>query len=145
MSESRVGGGIMAVGNVKNQVLVPGPDLKKSEISSTPESEALRQTQTTKTAKVPKGLGEYQNAAKISASVKDAANVQISQKAKDLSLIKKTMAETPDVREDKVAHFKSLIDSGKYKPDAGKIADGILKEAILDDLSKTPEIALQDE
>ncbi len=76
-------------------------------------------------------------------TVRDAAAVQISPKAKEMSLARAVMDQTPDVREDKVAHFKKLIEAGQYKPDAGRIADGILGEAIKDELSKKPETALE--
>ncbi|NBO39248.1 flagellar biosynthesis anti-sigma factor FlgM [bacterium] len=71
-----------------------------------------------------------------------AANVQISPRAKEMNLARQVIDSTPDVREDKVAKFKSMIERGEYKPDAGKIADGILGEAIRDELSKDPEVAL---
>ena len=74
--------------------------------------------------------------------VSDAANVQISAKAKEMSLAKKIVEDTPDVREDKIAHFKDLIAKGKYKPDAGKIADGMMREAMKDELAKDPDVAL---
>ena len=76
-------------------------------------------------------------------TVKDAANVQISPRAKEMSLARAIIDETPEVREDKVADFKKRIASGEFKPDAGRIADGILGEAIKDELSKKPEVALE--
>ena len=72
-----------------------------------------------------------------------AANVTISPKARELSLAKSVAENTPDVREDKVAEFKKLIASGNYNPDSGKIADGILKEAMKDELSSSPDVALE--
>ncbi|KAB8031809.1 flagellar biosynthesis anti-sigma factor FlgM [Fluviispira multicolorata] len=78
--------------------------------------------------------------AKEAPSVKDAANVQISPRAKELSMAKKIAEETPDVREDKVAKFKEQINKGEYNPDSGKIADGILREAIRDEIAKDPSI-----
>ncbi|NRA43766.1 MAG: flagellar biosynthesis anti-sigma factor FlgM [Oligoflexales bacterium] len=42
---------------------------------------------------------------------------------------------TPDVREQKVADLKEKIKNGTYQIDSGKIADGILKEAIRDHLA----------
>jgi flagellar biosynthesis anti-sigma factor FlgM len=71
-----------------------------------------------------------------------AANVQISPRARELNLARQVVESTPDVREDKVAKFKSMIERGEYKPDAGKIADSILSEAIRDELSKDAEVAL---
>jgi negative regulator of flagellin synthesis FlgM len=69
--------------------------------------------------------------------------VQISPKAKELSLARAAVDATPDIREDKVADLRKRIASGEYKPDAGKIADGIAMEAIKDELSASPEVALQ--
>lgn len=66
----------------------------------------------------------------------EAANVQISQRAREMNQMRKIVDETPDVREDKIAHFKDLIAKGQYKADAGKIADGLLNEAIKEELSK---------
>lgn len=42
---------------------------------------------------------------------------------------------TSDIREERVAELKNKINSGEYKIDAGKIADGILMEAIRDELA----------
>ena len=42
---------------------------------------------------------------------------------------------TSDVRDDKVADFKRRIESGEYKADAGNIADGMMREAIRDELA----------
>ncbi|APJ04367.1 flagellar biosynthesis anti-sigma factor FlgM [Silvanigrella aquatica] len=71
-------------------------------------------------------------------TIKEAANVQISQRAKDMSLAKKIADETPDIREDKVAHFKDLIDKGEYKADSEKIANSILQEAMRDEIARDP-------
>jgi flagellar biosynthesis anti-sigma factor FlgM len=86
-----------------------------------------------------------QGYAKVGATplVKDAAAVSISPRAKEMSLARALVDETPDVREDKVAEFKKRIASGEYKPDAGRIADGILSEAMKDEISKKPDVALE--
>ena len=42
---------------------------------------------------------------------------------------------TPDVRAQRVADLKAKIKNGTYEVDSGKIADGILKEAIRDHLA----------
>jgi flagellar biosynthesis anti-sigma factor FlgM len=76
-------------------------------------------------------------------TTENAASVSISPKAREMSLARKIVDETPDIREDKVAEFKQKLANGTYKPDAEKIAAGILNEAIKDELSKTPEIALE--
>ena len=44
---------------------------------------------------------------------------------------------SPDIREQKVAELKEKIKNGTYQIDSGKIADGILKEAIRDHLANS--------
>jgi flagellar biosynthesis anti-sigma factor FlgM len=67
----------------------------------------------------------------ISTSARDRAEAS----AKALEIARKT----PDVREDRVAMLKKQIDEGNYKVDSGKIADGMMREAILDHLAETDE------
>ena len=43
---------------------------------------------------------------------------------------------TPDVREDKVADLKKRIDAGTYQIDSGKIADSMLREAVIEHLAE---------
>lgn len=76
-------------------------------------------------------------------SVKEAANVQISQKAKEMSLAKKIAEETPDIREDKIAYFKDLIDKGEYKVDSDKVANAMVREAMRDELAKDPGVVFR--
>jgi len=63
----------------------------------------------------------------ISAAAKDRAVAQ--QRAKDIAL------STPDIREDRVAMLKAQINDGTYQIDSGKIADGMLREAIKEHLA----------
>lgn len=42
----------------------------------------------------------------------------------------------PAVREDLVAKYKAQIAAGTYTPDAGNIADGMLREAAREELAK---------
>ncbi len=78
------------------------------------------------------------------ASKQIAAGVQLSPRAKEMSLAKKVIDNTPDIREEKVTKFKDLIAKGQYKPDANKITEGIVREAIRDDLSKNPDALLNE-
>jgi negative regulator of flagellin synthesis FlgM len=103
---------------------------------TTGESKATEGAQATRSV-----ANAYARAAQPSAQ-QAAANVQISPRARELNLARQVVESTPDVREDKVAKFKSMIERGEYRPDAGKIADGILAEAFRDELSKEPEVAL---
>lgn len=69
-------------------------------------------------------------------------NVNLSSKAKEMAEARMKALEiaksTSDIREDKVADLKRRIESGEYKADAGNIADGMMREAIRDELSKNP-------
>ena len=88
---------------------------------------------------------------KVAEAVKDATGsgavagknplgLDISPKARELSDSFKKATEiarsTPDVREDRVAAIKQKLADGKYEMDSGKIADGIMREAILDHLAE---------
>ena len=50
----------------------------------------------------------------------------------------------PDVRQEKIDAIKQRISNGEYKVDAGKIADGMLKEAIKDHLANDPGLILDE-
>lgn len=61
-----------------------------------------------------------------SAKVNISSRAQMINKAKELA--------TPDmdgVREDRVAHFQNLIDSGKYSVDASAVADRLVDEHLI--------------
>ena len=60
----------------------------------------------------------------------DSTKVSISDKGKTFSMIKKKVDASPDVREDKIAHYKKLIESGQYKVDPEKVAEAMIKETI---------------
>jgi len=67
----------------------------------------------------------------ISPAARDRA--EASAKAFDIA------RNTPDVREDRVAMLKKQIDEGSYKIDSGKIADGMMREAIRDHLAESDD------
>ena len=72
---------------------------------------------------------------------KDGVNVSLSQEAREMKASREKAFDiamnTPDVRQDKVADIKARIQNGTYKVDSGKVADGMLREAIKDHLSLT--------
>ena len=76
-------------------------------------------------------------------SIKEAANVQISARAKEMSLARKIVDETPDIRDAKVMQYKDLINKGEYKVDSEKIANAIAQEAMRDEIAKDPSIILK--
>ena len=61
-------------------------------------------------------------------------NVDLSQAARDLQNTQKLMESIPDVRQDKVDRLKNQIESGTYRVDAGKIADKMVKESLINEL-----------
>lgn len=120
----------MAVNGVNNN--------SSSVVSNSPQgAKNSQETQATERVAAKTAANAYA-AQGARPTISDAANVQISPRAREMAQAKKIVDETPDVREDKVAHFKELIAKGEYKADAGKIADGILSEAIREELSKNP-------
>ncbi len=62
--------------------------------------------------------------------LKESSKVSLSDRAKNYAKIKKIADETPDVRQDKVAFYKELLKSGKYKVDSEKLADAMIEETI---------------
>jgi negative regulator of flagellin synthesis FlgM len=66
-------------------------------------------------------------------NISDAAKnkAEAYQKALDIA------RATPDIREDRVSDLKKQIADGTYKPDASRIADGMLHEAIKEHLAES--------
>lgn len=54
--------------------------------------------------------------------------ISLSGKAKEISELKATIDQLPDVRTDKIDTVKQAIDTGNYNIDARKIAQKILEE-----------------
>ncbi len=121
----------MSVQNIKNSPTIVNPNSIQTAESGKAEKAAPK-SGTTAYAK-----------ANNSPSVKEATNVQISARAKEMSMARKIAEETPDVREDKISHFKELINKGEYSPDSEKIANAIVQEAMRDEISRDPNIILK--
>ncbi len=64
---------------------------------------------------------------------------QAKEKAEARSRALEIAKNTPDVRAERVAQLKEQIKSGQYKLDSGNIADGILREAVRDEIAKNPD------
>ena len=61
--------------------------------------------------------------------------VSLSQEAREVAAVTQKLAETPDVREDKVAEIKEQIESGTYTVNGQKAAAGLLKESFINELA----------
>jgi len=57
---------------------------------------------------------------------------EISPLGRELQTYRARLREMPEVRQDRVEDIKTRIKNGTYKPDAGKIAEGIIREQKLD-------------
>ena len=60
------------------------------------------------------------------ASVSD--QVSISQAGRDYQIAKKAVSEASDIREDKVAQLKSMVDAGTYSVEPGDFASKLLEK-----------------
>ncbi|MFW7377891.1 MAG: flagellar biosynthesis anti-sigma factor FlgM [Oligoflexus sp.] len=109
--------------------LVGNPQDVRTHVDST----ALRRTEKLKSDDEAKGsAGAPTKDYAINLSPEAVELAQAREKA--LSIAK----STSDVREDRIAALKEKIASGQYRVDSGKIADGMLMEAIRDELAKNP-------
>lgn len=54
--------------------------------------------------------------------------VSISQAGRDYQVAKSAVSQASDIREDKVAQLKSMIDSGNYSVDPGNFASKLLEK-----------------
>lgn len=86
------------------------------------------------------------NKKKESAVAKSSYSVNLSPNV-DSSAISKAKATaiakaTEPTRENRIQELKQRIQSGTYQVDSGKVADGILKEAIKDEVAKNPNALL---
>jgi negative regulator of flagellin synthesis FlgM len=68
------------------------------------------------------------------------ADVNLSPEAREKAKAYKKALDiarnTPDVREERVAEIRKRIQDGTYQVDSGKIADGMLMEAIRDKVAQ---------
>lgn len=65
---------------------------------------------------------------RASHSVSGRDEVQISQAGRDFQIAKQAVAQSPDIREDKVAQLKAKIDSGEYQVSADDFASRLLEK-----------------
>jgi negative regulator of flagellin synthesis FlgM len=117
--------------------MATGP-IQNNSAAGAVATQISRSEQTEKTDKANKAESDIAKSDGKSSGV-PASGVNISPAAKDraaASMKARNIAlSTPDIREDKVAMLKAQIDSGTYKIDSGKIADGMMREAIKEHLA----------
>ena len=80
------------------------------------------------------GLKKGDSAIANSVGPGDAAAVDLSSDAKAFSHATKA-AKSDDIDQAKVDRLKEMINGGKYKPDFGKVADKLVNEQLLQEMS----------
>lgn len=125
----------MAIQNVRTGGAAPtanqGADVAKKE-----GTEEADQTASSQAVRRAGQRAYFAQAATERPSLANAANVTISQRARELALAKSVVAETPDVREDRIQQLKDKIAKGEYTPNVAGIADGIIREAVMEELAQ---------
>lgn len=64
--------------------------------------------------------------------------ISISDHSSTMDLIRSMVSETPDIRVEEVDRIVKQLKSKKYKIDFEKVAEGFIKEAILNEISRRP-------
>lgn len=88
-----------------------------------------KKTESSDPRKIEKSKKQLKNSVKVQLSDQALGVSTAKQKALDIAM------NTPDIRMDRVEELKAKLKNGEYKIDAEKIAEGIAKEALLDDLA----------
>ena len=82
---------------------------------------------------------DSQKIEKNKSQIKKSVQVQLSDQALEVSTAKQKALDiamnTPDIRMDRVEELKAKLKNGEYKIDPEKIAEGIAREALMDDLA----------
>jgi negative regulator of flagellin synthesis FlgM len=75
---------------------------------------------------------------KVGASevVKASDKVNLSKEAKEITRMNEILAQTPDVRADKVAQLRQAVQQGSYEVHGSKIAEKIYEKHLLDKIVK---------
>ena len=58
--------------------------------------------------------------------------VELSAESREIKKINDALEMTPDVRAERVAELKKLVQEGRYQVDSEALADKMIKESILD-------------
>ena len=64
-----------------------------------------------------------------------SSKLDLSERVQDIKKAYNIASSGPDVDEAKISKYQSLIDNGKYKVDASKVADRMLEEHMLDSVT----------
>lgn len=114
--------------------------LSGTGLGKTKESDGAKKSTSAETVATS---GDSSKATGIGSASGKEYGVQLSDDARRRADERKKSFEiaknTPDVREEKVAAIKAKIQAGTYEVDSGKIADGMLREAIMEHLANNKD------
>jgi len=92
-------------------------------------SAGIQSSESKKTDKVK--VSGYEGKSESAAALKgESSNAEISSKAKDMAKAKQIAAETPDVREAKIAELKNRIQNKTYNVSSEAIADKLVDDHL---------------
>lgn len=100
-----------------------------NKIGATPSKVDSLKTGKTDSAKIGNVDAKATGGLKNSEAIKSSANVNVSERAQMMQKAK-DIASADTIDEAKVARLQKLIDEGKYKIDADKIADRLVDEHL---------------
>lgn len=101
-----------------------------NKIGATPSKVDTLKTGKTDSAKISGVEAQATGGLKNSEAIKSSANVNVSERAQMMQKAK-DIASAETIDEAKVARLQKLIDEGKYKIDADKIADRLVDEHLV--------------
>lgn len=94
------------------------------------ENQILSDTGKVQGNKDVKSVGEAKRKKEAGAAA-TGDRVSVSASQGQISAIKSRLAEIPDVRVQTVERLRDAVEKGNYRPDAGDIAEAMVREAIL--------------
>jgi negative regulator of flagellin synthesis FlgM len=83
-----------------------------------------------KTERMKNGAYEARTESPATSAKTDSASAEISSKAKDMAKAQQIAADTPDVREAKIAALREQIQNKKYNVSANDVADRLVDDHI---------------
>lgn len=97
-------------------------------------SQASRARKNAKAGEVKQKAAGEAAASGTASGAGDVANVDISGEAKALAAANQ-VAKSDSTDQAKIDRIKAMINGGTYKPDYGKVADKLVNEQVLQELS----------
>ena len=87
------------------------------------------------------GVNQLQNSEQTTAvetrtqkteATQNADNIQLSQRARLMQKASKVIAETPDVRQERVDSLREAVDQGSYPVDPQKVANSMIANLLME-------------